>query len=443
MPIRLITFLLLIAVSLVPLRAEGQQDRGPLRLTLKDAVQLALKQNIDLQLQNLNAATAQQERVTTRAALLPQASLQATEQISRYNLEALIGLQFAGVTTNVGPYQAFHAGVRFSSPVFDLTLLQRYEASGHREQASRDDVASTREQTVLLSVSQYLACLRADAEVTAANSRVALATGLEKQAEALFADGVATKIDVSRAEVRLLNEKQRLIDAQRDTLTTRFTLKRILNESDSASVELLDKDLFSQTPSFDINDPVGAALAQRPELHSLANSVLTAQAEHRAAIAESLPTLTLNGIWNQQGRTFGSLYPGYDYEAMLNLPLFTSGRLRADRHLATIQEQRRVQQLQDARNRVSEQVRSDEEELRAARTDVELGRQQVKLAKEEVELSQGRFSAGVTDNIEVTTAQDELARANDLEIAAHFRYNVARANLARAVGSVEAIYSRP
>ena len=88
-------------------------------------------------------------------------------------------------------------------------------------------------------------------------------------------------------------------------------------------------------------------------------------------------------------------------------------------------------------------VRDDQVELEAARGNVGLGQQQVKLAHDEVTLAQGRFSAGVTDNIEVTTAQDDLARANDVEIAAFYRYNIARANLARAVGSIELVYTRP
>ena len=128
----------------------------PLKLTMKDAVLLALKQNLDLQVATLNAATRQQERQISRSDLLPQASLQAVEEIQRYNLEALIGLQFAGVAKDIGPFQSFRAGARFSSPIFDLTLIRRYQASGHRLLASKDDVVSTREQTVLLTVSQYL-----------------------------------------------------------------------------------------------------------------------------------------------------------------------------------------------------------------------------------------------------------------------------------------------
>jgi outer membrane protein TolC len=106
-------------------------------------------------------------------------------------------------------------------------------------------------------------------------------------------------------------------------------------------------------------------------------------------------------------------------------------------------EQRTQKELAQERNLIAEQVRDGQVELQAALHQVELGRQEVQLANEEVLLSQGRFQSGVTDNIEVTTAQDSLARANDAEIGALFRYNIARAQLARAVGGVEQTYTNP
>jgi outer membrane protein len=57
---------------------------APLQLTLKDSIALALKQNIDVQVANINLATSQQDRKIARSALLPQASLQATDGIERY-----------------------------------------------------------------------------------------------------------------------------------------------------------------------------------------------------------------------------------------------------------------------------------------------------------------------------------------------------------------------
>ena len=125
----------------------------------------------------------------------------------------------------------------------------------------------------------------------------------------------------------------------------------------------------------------------------------------------------------------------------MEFPIFTGGRLSAERKRTELVEQQTQKQLFQERNRVTEQVRDGQVELQAALDQVGLGRQQVQLANEEVSLSQGRFQSGVTDNIEVTAAQDSLARANDTEIGALFRYNIARAQLARALGSAEQTYN--
>jgi outer membrane protein TolC len=59
-----------------------------------------------------------------------------------------------------------------------------------------------------------------------------------------------------------------------------------------------------------------------------------------------------------------------------------------------------------------------------------------------VDQARDRFQAGVANNIEVITAQDELARANDNQIGALYRFNQARANLAYAMGQMEALYAK-
>jgi outer membrane protein TolC len=66
----------------------------------------------------------------------------------------------------------------------------------------------------------------------------------------------------------------------------------------------------------------------------------------------------------------------------------------------------------------------------------------VDLARQEVDQARDRFQAGVTSNIEVISAQDALARANDNQIAALYRYNQARADLAHSAGQMEALYAR-
>jgi outer membrane protein len=416
---------------------------GSEKLTLAGAVDLALRQNLDIQVANIEAASKQQDRVIARSELLPHAGFDATDAITRYNTKAQLGVQPSIIPHDVGPYQSIHVGPTFSTPIFDLTLIRQYQSSGHRLLASRADEQTVREETVLLAVSEYMAHLRALANITAAESRVGLADRLAHQAQDLLTDGVATKIDVSRAQVRLREEKQRLIDDQRDAETTLYALKRILNVPDSEQIEFADQQNLFSTPSLDVSDPLSTALQQRPELHSIHEDIKAAELAHKAAVAESLPNLSFGGRWNEQGQTFNTMTPGYEYRFTVRIPIFTGGRLSAERKSTALAEQRTQKQLAQERNLVTEQVRDGQVELQAALHQVELGRQEVQLANEEVSLSQGRFQSGVTDNIEVTTAQDSLARANDAEIGALFRYNIARAQLARAIGGIEQTYTRP
>jgi outer membrane protein len=413
------------------------------KLTLAGAVDLALKQNLDIQVANIETASKQQERLMARSGLLPHAGFDADDAVTRYNTKAQLGVQPSVIPHEVGPFQSIHLGPTFSAPIFDLTLIRQYQASGHRLLASRADEQTVREESVLLAVSEYMAHLRALANITAAESRVGLADRLALQAQDLLNDGVATKIDVSRAQVRLREEKQRLIDVQRDAETTLYALKRILNVPDSEQIDFADQQDFFSTPSLALSDPLSTALEQRPELHSLSESIKAAESAHKAAVAESLPNLTFEGSWNEQGQTFSTMTPGYEYRFSVRIPIFTGGRLSAERKSTALAEQRTQKQLAQERNLVTEQVRDGQVELQAALHQVDLGRQEVQLANEEVSLSQGRFQSGVTDNIEVTTAQDSLVRANDAEIGALFRYNIARAQLARAIGGVEQTYTHP
>jgi outer membrane protein TolC len=428
-------------------KAEGMKAQdassGDQKMTLNSAVDLALKQNLDIQVANIETAAREQERVIARSELLPQASFEADDSVNRHNLKALLGtsIPIAAVPHNIGPYDAVQFGPEFSAPIFDLTLIRQYQASGHRLLASLADEQTVREETVLLTVSEYMAHLRALASITAAQSRVELATRLAQQADDLLKDGVASKIDVSRAQVKLKEEQQSLIDAQRDADTTVYALKRILNMPDSQRIEFPDQQDFFQTPSLDLSDPMATALAHRPELESLGETIKAAQLSHKAAVADSLPKITFAGFWNEQGQAFAAADPGYQYQASVNIPIFTGGRLRAERKTTALAEQQTQKQLVQEKNLVTEQVRDGQVELQAALHQVELGRQEVQLANGEVSLSQGRFQSGVTDNIEVTQAQDSLARANDAEIAALFRYNIARAQLARAAGSEQQTYS--
>jgi outer membrane protein TolC len=199
---------------LLALSAVFAQESAPVKLTLKDAVNLALKQNPQVILANLGVSQSEQDRLLARAALLPQVGARASETVNRLNLAASIGMSFPGFAQHVGPFYVVQAGVGVTAPVFDLTLWRRYRSSRLGVDSVRAQEVGVREESVLLVVSQYLGSQRAAADVQAAQSRVDLAQALYDQAADLQKNGVGTGIDTLRSNVQLQNEKQRSIVAR-------------------------------------------------------------------------------------------------------------------------------------------------------------------------------------------------------------------------------------
>ena len=417
-------------------------DKAPVRLTLKQAVTLALKENPQVQIAVLNLAESKQDRSLAHAGLLPQADLRAGDSVMRENVEALFGKPFPGIPEHIGPFQFFQAGAAFSFPLLDLTAFRRWQAASHEALASERDSQGVREQTVLLVVSQYLGILQSAANVTAAQSRVQLAQALYDQASDVQKHGAGTGLDTLRAQVELQNQQQRLIEAQTLLKTSTFGLARLLNLDPSERIELADQLSFFETPEFPGDTTLQQAYQERPEMQALAERERETELSRKQASEERLPTVSVSGNWSYTGLSVQSSIPTYTYSANLDLPLITSGRIRAQMAKADIELKKIDEQRQDLRNQIALQVKTALANLESARHEVDVANQGVKLAQEEVNQARDRFAAGVANNIEVVTAQDALERANNNQISALFSYNQSRADLARATGHIQDLYAR-
>jgi len=433
---------LLILALVAGLPAARAQEKPPLKLTLRDAVQLALKQNPQVQIANLSAAQSSEDRTIARSALLPQAGIEVFDKAQRFNLEALIGTPFPNTPQHAGPFQTFQAGPVFSMPVFDLTLWRRLQASRHGVTAAEAQESTVREEIVLLVASQYLGGLRASADVRAAQSRVALAQALHDQAADLQQHGVGTGLDTLRANVQLQNEKQRSIVAETQLKTSLYGLARLLSLDPSQPIELADTISFFETPQFEADQSVQQAYKNRPEMKAIEAREQAVAAQRKASGESRLPRVLFNGTWGYQGLSLPTSIPAYVYQVTVDMPLFTSGRIRAEMTKADLELKKVMQQKEEQRNQVALEVRTSLVQLEAARSEVEVANLGVKLAEEEVSQARDRFQAGVANNIEVVSAQDAFARANDNQIAALYRYNQSRADLAHATGQIEVLYTK-
>jgi outer membrane protein TolC/ABC-type transporter Mla MlaB component len=451
----IVFYILLLSLLLHPVQVHGQGTSSGkplaanapaevLRLTLDQAVSLALKQNPTAQIAILTAAQSEQDKNIARADLLPQANARISDEAQKINLLAQFGgkTPFPGFPKTLGPYQVFSAGPSVSAPVFDLTLWHRYQASRNTVNASKANSLSTREQVILLTVSQYIGTLRAMANVQASQSRVDLAQALYDQAADLQKEGVGTGIDTLRANVELQNEKQRLLEAENDRETFLYGLSRLLNLDPRQKIELADSLSFFDTPQPEVTVSIDTALADRQEWKALSSQVKAAENQKRAARDSRLPSVRFDGEFAYVGTSGNTTLPTYTYQGSVNLPLFTGGRIRAQVVSADLEIRRLEEQQADLRNQIALDVKTALLNLDSARSEVQVANLGVQLSKEEVDQARDRFKAGVANNIEVIQAQDSLSRANDNQIAALYRFNQARADYARSIGQMEKVYAK-
>jgi outer membrane protein len=412
---------------------------APLPLTLKQAVQLALKQNPQRLIAQILVQESDRNSQIARSALLPQANVAASGAVLQYNIQSI---ERAPKRADLGPYQIINAGPAFSQTILDFPKIRAYQIGREGTHQARADEQTAREVVVNAVVDQYLLILRALATRDAAKSRVALAQRLYEQATELQKTGIGLNIDSVRANVELQNERQNLIDAETLTHTTRYGLAALLDLPRDQDLEVADHLDFFDLPALDKRTLLDQALTSRPEIHSFNSQQRIAKLTTDAAGEQRLPQLDFSGFWYYQGSRFNNGIPAYTYAISLEFPIFTGGRIRAEEARAKLEEQHVAENRRQLEAQIVDEVKSALDELTAARNSVDVANLGLQLAQEEVAQAQRRFAAGVTTNVEVITAQDELARANDNQIAALYQFNLSRASLARATGEIEAMYTK-
>jgi outer membrane protein len=440
---RIFVLLLLILLGSFPGNSFAQQpsaaSAGALQLTLKEAVRLALKQNPQRIIAQLLVSESDRNSQIARSALLPQARVEAHASLNQYNN---VSIEKSPTRAALGPYQFIEAGPSFSQTLLNLPQIRGYQIGREGTREARADEQTTRETVVNAVVDQYLLVLRALATREAANARVALAQRLYEQAGELEKTGIGLNIDTVRANVELQNERQNLIDAETLTHTTKYGLAELLDLPRDQDLEVTDRLDFYDLPVLEKEALLDEALASRPEIRSLNSQKRIAKLTTDSAGEQRLPQLDFAGFWFYQGEHFDDGLSAYTYEVSLQFPLFTGGRIRAEEARARLEEQHVAEIRRQVEAQIVDEVKSALDQLAAARNSVDVANLGYKLAQEEVAQAERRFQAGVTTNVEVTTAQDALARASDNQIGALYQFNLSRAALARATGGTEAMYTK-
>ena len=434
--LRIVTFLCLAGLASSMIAAA--QQPAPYRLTLQDAIQKALQANLSV----LAAGTRVDEAEGTRmrrlsAALLPRVNAQTYANYQNHDLQAQ-GLSFSGlpIPKVVGPLSNYDFRVYAQQNVIDLASYRGLKASERALDAGKMDERDARDLIVRAIAALYLNAQSAAARVDAAQSRVTDSTTLYKLAKDKHDAGTATGVDVLRAQVQLANDRQALLIAKNQLKQSMLELARNLGMSSATPLELAETLDYRPLNMPEIDTLTPAALVERADYLSLASQRQGLIEQQRASHARNYPKLSVNGNFGGIGRSIGGMQATGLLQGQIDFTLFDRDRNGEAQEIAS-RVKRIDDQIDDLRRGIEEDIRAALLNLDSATEQVAVAREGQELALRELKLAQDRFQSGTANNVEVVTAQDELARAEENFILAVSSHVDAKFALARAMGDTE------
>jgi outer membrane protein TolC len=399
-----------------------------------------LKTNLGLLMSDSASEMARGERLRALSALMPQLNGRAAETVEQLNLKTVgFNLNIPGISipTIVGPFHYTDVRAYASWTAFDYSALKNYSASQESKRAAQLSVLDARDLVVQSTANGYLQIIADASRVEAIRSQVETSQVLYDRAVDQQNAGTAAGIDVLRSQVELKQQQQRLLAQTNQFEKDKLTLGRVIGVPAGQDFNIVETAPFGPLASMTQDQALQTAIQQRPDLQSYKARVRAAEDAVKAARGERYPTAQVTADYGDVGTTLGDSHGTFSFVASAKISVFDGGRIAGDVIRARSALKQRQDELADLGGQIEYQVRTAFLDIRSAADQVMVARDNLDLANQTLVQARDRFSAGVTDTVEVVQAQESVATANDTLIAALFAHNVAKVALARALGGTE------
>ena len=404
-------------------------------LTLEQALASVEGVNLTVLLSRETAAQALEAVRQQRANVLP--SINGSVQQRRSQ-----GVSIATVVVASGrPASRFDALVSGNYALFDPELLSILKSARVGAEVARANYHAVT-QTVLSDVaSSYFAHLRNLRRLNVLDANIARARALYDLARNQLNAGVATQIDVTRAEAQVAVAEQARLQQVTALYESELLLKRLLDIPAGNELRLEPFQLQRVNPSLFAYSEQQTAFEKRADYLAAQKALEQARINVRTATYQRLPALNLSGNYGLASANWDDDNKQEQWAAGVNvsMPIFDGLRAGADRRIALSRQRSQEMRVHNLELQISAELRLAVQDAGSRNAQITVAEKSLTLAQEELRLAQQRYQQGVADNREVVEAQNRLAIADDNFFEAVFQYNLSRVELARAKGDVKAV----
>jgi outer membrane protein TolC len=432
---------------LFPTQTEEVQIQRTQPITLQQTLELARRNNRELEAAKLTLERAQSALQEALAAEFPTAGVVAdftrtdsaqgelsNERQAQRQLQPPFDQLLGGNEDTVS--RSFNGALQLS---YDLYTAGRRSATIRAAEKQirfqELEVERLSEQLQLNVTRAYYDLQQADAQVEISQAAVTDAARSLRDAQLLEQAGLGTQFDVLQAQVSLAGANQDLTRAISQQRISRRQIVRLLSLAQPVEVSAADPIQTAGDWELSLEQSIILAYKNRAELEQQLVQRDISEQQRRIALAAVRPQATLSASYNILGVLDDDLTPadGLTLGARLQWNFFDGGAARAraqqERTNIAIAETR----FADQRNQVRFDVEQAFFDLNANKENIQTASFALTQAQESLRLARLRFQAGVGTQADVITQQTELTRARGRRLTAILDYNRALAALQRAV----------
>ena len=423
----------------------GSPSAQPLSLSLDEALKMGLRYNLG----GINAEQSSQraagQSIAVRSALYPNLNGNLRENAQQIDLQSY-GFNFKfppnlgiNIPSIVGPFNFFDLRAYLTQRIADLNALRSYQSARQTQRAAELTAADSREIVVYVVTAAYLQVIAESARVDSVKVQVQSAQAIFQQASDRFTAGLNAKVDMTRSQVELETQQQRLTSEVAEFAKEKIALARLIGLSPAQVFSLSDNMPYAPLDNISLEQALVLAAQNRSDLKAAEAQLHAAEYARKAAVAELYPTLGVTADYGVIGINPANSHGTFDVSAQLQFPIWEGGRTHGDIVEADAVLKQQRAEYENARSRVEADVRDAYLDLNAAAELVRVAQSRRDLARDELMQSTDRFASGVADTVEVTQAQEVVASAETEYIADLNAHNLAKASVARAIGEAEKI----
>ena len=413
---------------------------GILPLSLRDAIDRGLKQNLGLLLSSADIRAARGQHWEQLSALLPHVTAAPYITESEINIDEL-GLAGLGnllnISSSVGPFSYFDARASVTQTLFDWKSINATRAASQSVKSTTYTLKDARDLVVLAVGYTYLRAIADAARIETAEAQVKTGQAIYNQAADQVTAGTSPQIDALRARVELQTRQQQLIQARNNFAIQKLTLARVIGLAPGQEFELTDTSPYQPIEDITVDQALQRAYASRSDYQAAMADVHAGEFSRKSALAGYLPSLSFNGDYGAGGSHPSNATQVFDLRGTLSIPIFQGGSVHGDLLQADARLEQSRERLDNLRAQIDSDVRTALLNLQSSADLVNVARSNINLSEETLTQSRDRFAAGVTDTVEVVQSQEAVANAHEQYISSLYNYNYAKISLTRALGLAE------